>query len=89
MLSIDHRLTYLQRYSKEPLNGSTSRGTAINLQEELDEIAPFRGSINIEGEKSKEEDEDDDKKIKLIEVQEPEFFKFIEINHKLNHSTVN
>lgn len=71
------------------MNGSTSRGTAINLQEELDEIAPFRGSINIDGEKSKEEDEDDDKKIKVVEVPEPEFFKFVEINHKLSQSIVN
>ena len=46
--SIIHRETLIQSYSKEPLNGSVSRGTRINLQEELDEIAPFKGSYHLE-----------------------------------------
>lgn len=48
VMSIDNRETLMNQYGAEPLNASISRGTAINLQEELDELTPFKGSIYFE-----------------------------------------
>lgn len=85
VLSIDHRGTILQQYSKEPLNGSTSRGTAINLQEELEEIAPFKGSYHFEpgiGNDGQDYDGNDVGK-KPLEIKVPDFFQRFDLNDTL------
>ena len=85
MPSVEHRETLIQQYSKEPQGGSASRGTAINLQEELEEIAPFKGSYQFEQPQVDEDDNNDgDDDANNDDSSEPNFMQKVVTFNELN-----